>query len=91
MNSMKFTQHYEGWQTGIYSAPTSNITMELQGDLTLDQILENFEHFLKGCGFLIEGNLQIVDISTQPLDAGYIDEPTDPTHSNFYFDTDRNK
>ena len=45
--------------------------------------LEKFEYFLKGIGYVFEGSLGLVEeVSFSELDF---------THSQSYFDTDRNK
>ena len=44
------------WATGI----TSKKTVEFNGD-SLNEIVSEFEMFLKGCGFSFEGQLDLVD------------------------------
>ena len=75
-----FKQEYTGFSGLSYSSPPSTVTMEINGDLNLAQLLERFEDFLKGSGFGFEGHLDFV-----------VDEPDPVQHSGFYFDEDRNK
>ena len=44
------------WSTGI----TSKKTVEFNGD-SLNEIVSEFEMFLKGCGFNFEGQLDLVN------------------------------
>lgn len=82
----------------------STITMELDGDLNLSQLLERFEEFLRGAGFQTQGYLDFVQDETEFNDDNMsvtLDFPdgttetvtvkTDIEHSGFYYDTDRNK
>jgi hypothetical protein len=39
--------------------PGTKINMEFEGE-TLDDILEEFSMFLRGCGFVIDGRLDVV-------------------------------
>lgn len=39
--------------------PGTRIDMEFEGE-TLDDILEEFSMFLRGCGFVIDGRLDVV-------------------------------
>ena len=39
----------------------NKITHEFRGDASLDDMIENFEYFLKGCGYHFEGHLDIVN------------------------------
>jgi hypothetical protein len=59
-NKMIFKQEYEGWSSMHGSAPPSTVTMELSGDLSLTDVLERFQDFLKGCGYHFDGTLDIV-------------------------------
>lgn len=57
--------------------------------MTLQELMEDFEMFLKGCGYeLPEGTMIdiVEDPSYQPKQ-----EPFDLGHSSFYFDTTRNR
>lgn len=38
-----------------------DITFDVPGDATLQQMLNNFHYYLKACGFVFDGELQIVD------------------------------
>lgn len=48
------------------------VTFEMPGDVTLTQMLYNFESYLKACGFYFDGHLEIVDEALKDLDL--IDE-----------------
>lgn len=39
----------------------STVEVTLDDVETLDDILEGFEEFLRGCGFIIKGNLDVVN------------------------------
>lgn len=47
----------------------------------LPDVLQHFEDFLKGCGYQLSGNVDIVSP----------DEYIEPQHSEYYFDAERNK
>jgi hypothetical protein len=36
------------------------ITFEVPGDVTISQMLYNFESYLKACGYTLDGHLEIV-------------------------------
>lgn len=55
--SMKFENVYRELYT---DKQVSKITYETE-NVHLDDILEDFQDFLKGCGFHIKGTLQIVE------------------------------
>lgn len=66
--------HYTGNTEGI----ASTITHESEED-SLNNILENFEMFLRGCGFYFKGRLDIVDEETYEL-------PNNDCTSEFVFE-----
>jgi len=37
------------------------VTFDMPGDVTINQMLWNFECYLKACGFIFDGKLEIVD------------------------------
>jgi len=37
------------------------VTFDIPGDVTLSQMLYNFQSYLKACGFIFDGELEIVD------------------------------
>ena len=43
----------------VYEDNQANVGMEFKA-VMLDEIVANFEDFLKGCGFIIDGHLEIV-------------------------------
>jgi len=79
----KFTLIAE--HTDIYGKPTSHkVTHEFNVD-TLDNVLENFDLFIRGCGFMPPpGTLDYID-------DDFSMDPDSVCHSEFYFDTERNK
>ena len=48
------------------------VTFDMPGDVTINQMLYNFESYLKACGFYFDGHLEIVDDTLKDLDL--IDE-----------------
>jgi hypothetical protein len=52
------------------------VTMQFE-DIYLDSVISNFQDFLKGCGFVFSGELQIVEEDTV-------------IHSKHYYDAGRN-
>lgn len=44
------------------------VTFDMPGDVTLTQMLWNFESYLKACGFYFDGHLEIVDEAFNVLD-----------------------
>lgn len=63
-----FKQEYAGFTGFATSAPPSTITMEVNGELSLPQVLERFEEFLRGAGFYFDGHLDIVNDDEIPQD-----------------------
>lgn len=50
-------------------------SLEMTADaVTLGEILQEFEYFLRGCGFIFEGSLEIVE-SDEPDNVTDIDSP----------------
>lgn len=76
MSKYTFTCEY----TDISGQPDgSKITIEVQED-TLMSVVEAFERFLKGAGFIFDGYLQIVDEEEYP--AGTYQEDEEETTTN---------
>lgn len=48
-------------ETDLEEYSPHEITFEMPGEATLDQILYNFQTYLKAVGFVFDGELQIVD------------------------------
>ena len=44
------------------------VTFDMPGDVTLTQMLYNFESYLKACGFYFDGHLEIIDEAFNVLD-----------------------
>lgn len=78
-----FKQEYSGYTGFATEIPPSAITMEINGELSLPQVLERFEEFLRGAGFYLDGHLDIVN--DEELSTDFVE------HSDSYFDTDRNR
>lgn len=52
------------------------------GDVTITELLEYFESFLKGCGFYIDGSLEIVEREipmTPEINSPQSDDLEEPT------------
>lgn len=45
------------------------VTFEVPGDVTLQQMLYNFQSYLKAVGFVFDGELQIVDETLDNIDT----------------------
>ena len=75
----------------------SEITVEFTAD-SLPTVLEQFHFFLKGCGFIYNGEIDIVEPQHEYFGfddnediSFFSEELKDEQHSEFYFDKDRNK
>ena len=68
---MKITLKAEHYNYDLYGQqskePLSTITYETKND-TLDGILEDFTNFLRGCGFQIDGYIDVVPYDEMPSD-----------------------
>ena len=95
MTKYTLKQEYPGYSGMHTSAPKETVTIEFEGDITIPEMLEKFETFLRGCGFYFDGHLDFVD--EQFPDWTGQDETEDWSdeqgfeHSEYYFDTERNK
>lgn len=49
------------YKEGCEDLSPIDITFEVPGDATLNQMLYNFQSYLKACGFVFDGELEIVD------------------------------
>ena len=47
------------------------VTFEVPGDVTLTQMLYNFQCYLRACGFVFEGSLEIIDTESWEDDTSY--------------------
>lgn len=45
------------------------VTFDIPGDVTISQMLYNFESYLKACGFVFDGHLEIVDETFDNIDT----------------------
>jgi hypothetical protein len=87
----KFTLIAE--HTDLFGKPNGHkVTHEFNVD-TLDNVLENTDLFLRGCGFVPTGTLDYVQDDYEPEWHNEEFETTIPPaeHSSYYFDTERNK
>ena len=55
-------------ETGLEEFSPVEVTFEMPADVTLNQMLWNFESYLKACGFYFDGHLEIVDEAFNVLD-----------------------
>jgi hypothetical protein len=84
----KFTLIAE--HTGLYARDVeSRTTHEFEVDY-LPDVLQNMELFLRGVGFVFDGNLDIVNDFEEPPEW-HTPQEDFVEHSDFYFDTQRNK
>jgi hypothetical protein len=77
----------------------NNVTFTFHAD-SLTQVLEKYQDFLKGCGFVFQGQLDIVpdeefygypeDDYEEEVNLELIDLAAEQ-HSEHYYDTERNK
>jgi hypothetical protein len=82
----KFTLIAE--HTDLYGKPTGDkVTHEFNVD-TMSSVLDNFDLFLRGVGFMPTGTLDYVDDSLQDWS---FDESITKEHHDSYYDTERNK
>jgi hypothetical protein len=81
------------FETDIAGKETGNQSSTSFHADSLDQMLERFEYFLKGCGFHFDGKVDIVseeeDNDKDPIILGK-GRPSSE-HSPFYYDFDRNR
>lgn len=77
-----FKQEYTGFNSMTYSSPPATITMEVTGDLSLSEVVEKFQDFLRGAGYVFDGHLELVDD-----EPSYQYSMTDDTDSLFTDDS----
>lgn len=93
---------FKYFETDIAGKETGNQSLTSFHADSLDQMLERFEYFLKGCGFHFDGKVDIVTEDNADLDTFKINLDNDnefifggggpdPAHSPFYYEPDRNK
>jgi hypothetical protein len=83
MTGMKYYFIYK--ETDFRGEETGKVITHHFRAESLSQLLENFQDFLKGAGFVFDGT---VDIVTDDIEMSS-DEEDD--HSKYYYDFDRNK
>lgn len=47
------------------------VTFDVPGEVTLTQMLYNFQCYLRACGFVFDGSLEIVDTESWEDDTSY--------------------
>jgi len=47
------------------------VTFDMPGDVTIQQMLWNFQCYLRACGFVFDGSLEIVDTESWEDDTSY--------------------
>ena len=97
----KFTltcQHTNLWTNEQMCKNTHEFEVE-----TLTEVLENFELFLRGAGYIVDGDLDVVpheedyfgdgheDMGSALDDYPELKKEVEAEHSHHYFDTERNK
>jgi hypothetical protein len=91
----KFTltcEHTNPWTNESTCKNTHEFEVE-----TLSEVLENFELFLRGAGYIFDGVVDVVPTEEDDLDAWHedivseLDKEVEAEHSKHYFDVDRNK
>jgi len=79
--------------------PGYTVTHEFDDDF-LPDVLDNIDLFIRGCGFIVDGQLDYVsdgDFRDSELRDNYefpsmdVWKSTEPEHSEFYYDTQRNR
>jgi hypothetical protein len=68
---MKFTFICEH-DADLFGPKTTN-THVIDGEQTVHQLLERFEDFLKGCGYVIDGHFDVVELFDE--ECGYDFKP----------------
>ena len=54
--------------TGLEEFSPVEVTFDMPGEVTISQMLYNFESYLKACGFHFDGHLEIIDEAFNVLD-----------------------
>jgi hypothetical protein len=87
MSKMEFSYS----QTDLYGKVEKTYNVSTN-NLVLTEILEDFEMFLKGCGFVLPENY-CLDVVPSEFSDDFYDKlpPDDIGHSEHFFDTERNK
>lgn len=64
-------------ETGLEEFSPVEVTFDIPGEVTISQMLYNFESYLKACGFYFDGHLEIVEEEpVWPSDSdGWENEP----------------
>lgn len=63
--SMKFTHTQRGYtsDSGDFRSPATTITYEIHDeDLTVEEVLEQFQYFMKGCSYMMDsGSIEFLE------------------------------
>ena len=60
-----------------------DVTFDMPGDVTITQMLWNFQCYLKACGFVFDGNLEVVPEESYDLeDLGWKGEAVEEFNKN---------
>lgn len=84
----KFTHESKGYDGGFYSSPPCKIEMTLDSDeVNLDNLIGFFESYLRGCGFILDGRLEVVpQESLEDIANDLADREADLNQLEFEFD-----
>jgi len=80
-------------ETDLYGKETGKtMVMDFSADV-LSDILENFQYFLRGSGFLIDGTIDVIEEESCEGDEYSINlkNEEETAHSKYYYDYDRNR
>jgi hypothetical protein len=75
------------YEEGCEDFSPLDVTFEVPGEVSLTQMLYNFQCYLKACGFVFDGSLEIIDHEALK-DLGWEDKPSTipTTKSPSYWD-----
>jgi len=59
---------YTYTDTDLVEISPVEITFDMPGEVTITQMLYNFESYLKACGFVFDGHLQMVQEGSYDLE-----------------------
>jgi hypothetical protein len=69
---------YTYTDTNLEEISPVEITFDMPGEVTITQMLYNFESYLKACGFVFDGHLEVVlEEGCNLKDLGWEDEESD--------------
>ena len=59
-NSITFKRNYRPHATLMSSSTPIDIEHVIHGDACMEEVLEQFRHFLLGCGYCFDGKIEVV-------------------------------